>query len=318
MGGELGDPHAPERLHRRVGVQSETGAHGTLINTKLKPRGERGFLLTYFRFFRREVVLRFAERRRVARFVVFRFARRAGFRFATFRLRFFAGIRTTSLSQNEISQTYFYCNENMFATHECYAHTFAKATTCKHIVYKNILLHYVALMKTKKLPREFYERDTHVVAKELLGKLLVRTWHGKKLIVRITEVESYVGEDDKASHASRGRTPRTTVMYGEPGRAYVYLIYGMYYCLNVVTEKKGFPAAVLIRAAGEFSGPGKLCRGLHIGKAQNRLDVTRNPLLYIADDGFRPRPRDIIATPRIGVDYAGEHALLPWRYYITL
>lgn len=168
----------------------------------------------------------------------------------------------------------------------------------------------------KKLSREFYERDTHQVAKELLGKLLVRQWRGKKLMTRITEVESYVGEDDQASHASRGRTPRTEVMFGEAGHAYVYLIYGIYHCLNVVTEHTGFPAAVLIRAAEGFTGPGKLCRGLHITRAQNRLDITHSERLYIADDNFRVAEKDISATPRIGVDYAGDHAQLPWRYLI--
>lgn len=171
-------------------------------------------------------------------------------------------------------------------------------------------------MPLKKLSRVFYARDTHVVAKGLLGKLLVRQWRGKKIIVRINEVESYVGEDDLASHASRGRTPRTAVMYGEPGQAYVYLIYGMYHCLNIVTEKEGFPAAVLIRGAGGFNGPGKLTRALHITRAQNRLDIATSDALYVADDGFAVSPADIIATPRIGVDYAGEHALLPWRYLI--
>ena len=171
-------------------------------------------------------------------------------------------------------------------------------------------------MKYNKLPRLFYARDTHVVAKALLGKLLVRQWRGTQFVARINEVESYVGEDDRASHASRGRTPRTAVMFGEPGHAYVYLIYGMYHCLNVVTERDGFPAAVLIRGAGSFVGPGRLCRGLHITRAQNRLDLTRSDQLYLADDGFVVLPKDITATPRIGVDYAGEHALLPWRYVI--
>src|SRR6187431_2970286 len=101
----------------------------------------------------------------------------------------------------------------------------------------------MVIRSPKKLSQKFYARDTHVVAKELLGKLLVRQWRGKTLVVRINEVESYVGEDDKASHASRGRTPRTAVMYGRSGHAYVYLIYGMYNCLNVVTDRQNFPAA---------------------------------------------------------------------------
>ena len=98
------------------------------------------------------------------------------------------------------------------------------------------------------LPRTFYSRDTHVVAKDLLGKLLVRKKDELNFIGRICEVESYVGEDDRASHASKGKTKRTEVMYGEAGHAYIYMIYGMYYCLNVATEVENFPAAVLIRA----------------------------------------------------------------------
>jgi DNA-3-methyladenine glycosylase len=176
------------------------------------------------------------------------------------------------------------------------------------------LLNYFAVMKYKKLPRKFYEQDTQMVARALLGKLLVRSWRGQTIAVRINEVESYVGEDDRASHASRGRTPRTDVMYGPAGYAYVFLIYGIYHCLNVVTERTGFPAAVLIRGADSLNGPGKLTRALHITGAQNRLDVTRSDKLYIADDGFKvPKPA-IVSSPRIGVDYAGDHALLPWRY----
>src|SRR5688572_15681769 len=99
----------------------------------------------------------------------------------------------------------------------------------------------------KRLPRKFYARDTHIVARELLGKLLVREYRGKKVIARITETEAYVGEDDLASHARFGKTQRNAIMYGEAGHAYVYFIYGMYDMLNIVTEAKDFPAAVLIR-----------------------------------------------------------------------
>ncbi len=174
------------------------------------------------------------------------------------------------------------------------------------------------MMSYNTLSREFYARDTHVVAKELLGKIIVRSWRGKKYSARINEVESYVGEDDLASHARRGRTPRTALMYGEAGHAYVFLIYGMYHCLNIVTEQEGFPAAVLIRGADAFNGPGKLCRGLNITMAQNGLDLTTSPKLFIADDGFSVPAADITATPRIGVDYAGAHALLPWRYLLEV
>jgi DNA-3-methyladenine glycosylase len=169
----------------------------------------------------------------------------------------------------------------------------------------------------KPLPRSFFARDTHVVARTLLGKLLVRQWRGKIVTARISEVESYVGEDDAASHARAGKTARTALMYGAAGHAYVYLIYGMYHCLNVVTDKKDFPAAVLIRGAGDYTGPGKLCRALHITRALNGEDLVTSQRLWIADDGWRPQRTAINATPRIGVDYAGEHALLPWRYILT-
>lgn len=171
------------------------------------------------------------------------------------------------------------------------------------------------------LPRTFYSRDTHVVAKDLLGKLLVRKKNDTYLIGRITEVESYVGENDKASHASKGKTKRTEVMYKEAGHAYVYMIYGMYHCLNVVTEVENFPAAVLIRACesvenifSKTNGPGKICREFFIDRTFNAIDLTTSNELFIADDGIKIPSKDIIATPRIGVAYAGNDALLPWRY----
>ncbi|MBI4022207.1 MAG: DNA-3-methyladenine glycosylase [Candidatus Andersenbacteria bacterium] len=200
-----------------------------------------------------------------------------------------------------------------------------------------------------RLPREFFARDTHAAAKDLLGKLLVRQWRGKLLAARIGEVESYVGENDRACHAARGLTPRTKVMFGEAGHAYVYLIYGMYHCLNIVTEREGFPAAVLVRGGvacpptqvrgrseeggsrsyltptpsptlgeGNLDGPGKLTRALHITRAQNGEDLVTSSRLFVADDGVRISPAGILTTPRIGVDYAGEDAKLPWRYFIRL
>lgn len=171
------------------------------------------------------------------------------------------------------------------------------------------------------LPRTFYARDTHEVAKDLLGKLLVRRKNNKFFIGRICEVESYVGEDDKASHASKGKTKRTEVMFGKAGHAYIYLIYGMYHCFNIVTEVENFPAAVLIRACegvenifSKTDGPGKLCREFSIDRSFNNHDLTTLKELFIADDGIRVPKKDIIATPRIGVSYAGDAALLPWRY----
>jgi len=141
---------------------------------------------------------------------------------------------------------------------------------------------------------------------------------------RIVEVESYVGENDKACHAARGRTKRNEVMFGEAGRAYVYIIYGMYNCLNIVTERENFPAAVLIRALRQgqniltaTDGPGKLTRALHITRAQNREDLTVSEKLFVADDGLVVARSDIKRAPRVGVGYAGEDAMLPWRYYIA-
>ncbi|MFA6100516.1 MAG: DNA-3-methyladenine glycosylase [Patescibacteria group bacterium] len=199
----------------------------------------------------------------------------------------------------------------------------------------------------KQLKRAFFARDTHMVAKDLLGKLLVRRWRGQILAGRINEVESYVGENDLACHAAKGRTKRTEVMFGEAGHAYVYLVYGMYCCLNVVTEEKGFPAAVLIRGLMSFhalpvnkstkqiphlsctadsytdktrqmivNGPGKLCRAMHISRAQNDEDLTTSNKLWLIDDGYKAGRDRILTTPRIGVEYAGKDALLPWRYVL--
>ncbi len=190
-------------------------------------------------------------------------------------------------------------------------------------------------MRRNQLKRDFFERNTHVVADDLLGKTLVRHQHNEIFSGRIVEVEAYVGEDDAASHASRGRTPRTEIMFGEAGYAYVYLIYGMYFCLNIVTEANGFPAAILIRALeptagmdGMYlsrkteklqqltNGPGKLCQALGITKDLNGIDMTISKELFVVDDGFTFSKKMIATSPRIGVDYAGGHAQLPWRYYV--
>ncbi len=168
----------------------------------------------------------------------------------------------------------------------------------------------------KRLPRSFFARDTHVVAKELLGKLLVRNYRGQKIMARIMETEAYIGEDDLASHARFGKTQRNAVMYGEAGHAYVYFIYGMYNMLNIVTDKKEFPAAVLVRAAGKWNGPGKLTRAMHITRKLNGEDLITSKRLYLADDGFRVSKQNTKTSPRIGIPYAGEHAKLPWRYYL--
>lgn len=184
------------------------------------------------------------------------------------------------------------------------------------------------------LPRSFYGRDTIEVAKDLLGKVLVREMPAGRMAVKIVETEAYVGPHDKACHASRGMSERNKVMFGEPGHAYVYFIYGMYHCLNIVTERDGYPAAVLIRAGeplegedimwglrktarsrGELtSGPGKLCRAMSIDKTLNGADLCKKGPLYV-ENGNQKR-NEIISCRRIGIDYAAEYRDKPWRFYL--
>ena len=194
------------------------------------------------------------------------------------------------------------------------------------------------------LGRDFFDRDTVAVARDLLGRHIVRRQEdGAELVCRITETEAYVGRMDKACHAyGYKRTPRTETLFAPPGTAYLYLIYGMYHCLNVVTEPEGEPAAVLIRGAvpvknGDIiaenrfgckmdcltayqrknflNGPGKLCRGLALTRAHNGLNLTdpASPLTLRA--GEPPRPSDIRAGERIGIDYAQEAVHFPWRFW---
>ena len=175
-------------------------------------------------------------------------------------------------------------------------------------------------MKTKcrVLSRVDFNRPTVTVARSLIGKYLVRSVDGRVLAGKIVEVEAYVGPLDKACHASKGRTQRTEVMFGPAGVAYVYLIYGMYHCLNVVTEREEFPAAVLIRAVeidGELiDGPGRLCRALQIDRSLNRADLTSGKSLWFEDRGLSVRKGEVGTYPRIGVYYAGEWAKKPWRF----
>lgn len=173
-----------------------------------------------------------------------------------------------------------------------------------------------------KLPREFYDRDTETVARELLGKQLVHVKDGVALRGRIVEVEAYVGAHDLAAHSSRGITPRTRVMYGPPGHAYVYLIYGIHHCLNLVTEAQGRGCAVLLRAlepvqgiAGNTRGPGLLCKALGIDRSHNGIDLLGD-VLFVEAAGEDGQALDVVAAPRIGVDYAGEWALRPLRFYL--
>lgn len=168
------------------------------------------------------------------------------------------------------------------------------------------------------LSKRYFNRPTLTVARSLVGKYLVRENGRGRIAGKIIEVEAYVGPEDKACHASKGRTARTEVLFGPPGMSYVYLIYGMYYMLNVVTERREFPAAVLIRAIevdGELiDGPGKLCRALEIDRSLNRLDLTTGRSLWFEDRGAQVPSQQIGTFPRIGVDYAGVWAQKPWRF----
>ena len=172
------------------------------------------------------------------------------------------------------------------------------------------------------LPREFFSRPTVTVARSLLGKYVVRDRGTGIIAGKIIEVEAYVGQNDKACHASKGRTARTEVMFGPPGISYIYLIYGMYHCLNVVTERVDFPAAVLIRAMevdGELiDGPGRLCRALEIDRSLNRLDMTLGSGLWFEDRDVQVPQDEIKRYPRIGVDYAGEWAKKLWRFRLGM
>lgn len=172
-----------------------------------------------------------------------------------------------------------------------------------------------------RLPREFYARDARVVARALLGKVLVHMDGGVRRAARLVETEAYHGHDDRASHARAGPTPRASIMFGPPGYAYVYLIYGISHCLNVITGEEGLPSAVLLRAAEPLEacvhstrGPGNLTRALAIRReTHNGLDLTASEL-FVED---APRPREpIVATPRVNVAYAGPWAEKPWRFYL--
>jgi len=183
-------------------------------------------------------------------------------------------------------------------------------------------------MPFRKLKRGFFARPTLVVATELLGKIIVYQKGKTKLGGRLVEVEAYIGEDDPACHAHRGRTPRNSIMYGPPGYLYVYFTYGNHYLLNLVTEKEGFPAAVLLRGMEPLygieqmlrnrgvadpreiaSGPGKLAEALGITTDQYGLDITGDEF-YLIDDGFRCGR--ILSSPRIGLSNGNDRY---WRFY---
>jgi DNA-3-methyladenine glycosylase len=188
----------------------------------------------------------------------------------------------------------------------------------------------------KKLPLSFYLRDDVVqIAKELLGKVLVTNWNGTTTSGRIVETEAYAGTIDKASHASKGKTPRTTVMFEAGGTAYVYLCYGIHQMFNIVTNAAGTPHAILIRAIEPLQGvevmlertgkkkqdttltrgPGNVGRAMGFHTSQCGWSLQSNEL-YIAEDDFAVTEAMVGASPRIGVDYAGEDALLHYRFFI--
>jgi DNA-3-methyladenine glycosylase len=188
----------------------------------------------------------------------------------------------------------------------------------------------------QKLPQSFYLRDDVVrISKELLGKVLVTNWDGEYTSGRIVETEAYAGEIDKASHAFKGLTPRTKVIFGEGGRAYVYLCYGIHQMFNIVTNKNGVAHAILIRAVEPIDGIGIMLE--RTGKKKLDHTLTRGPgnvgkafgfhtsqcgnlltsdELYLADDGFKITKSMIGTSARIGVDYAGDHAEWLYRFFL--
>jgi len=193
-------------------------------------------------------------------------------------------------------------------------------------------------MNPKRLKRKFYTRPTLLVAKELLGKYLVRKIGKKKLISKIVEVEAYIGPQDKASHAYDGKiTPRNKTEYLEGGHIYIYLCYGIHWQLNFKTEREGKPECVLIRALEPIfknrnskfkmqndkskfknltNGPGKLCRWMKLDKSFDGEDITKSKIIWLESNGKKLKKSQIVATTRIGIDYAGEWAKKPWRFYI--
>ena len=167
----------------------------------------------------------------------------------------------------------------------------------------------------RRLPREFFIRDVLVVAPELPGKnLVVRMVDGRYGRFQITEVEAYRGSEDKACHACRGRTARTEIMFHEGGRLYIYLIYGMYWMLNIVTGKENDPQAVLIRGLENYQGPGKLTKSFGIDRSFYGEDLVFSKRIWIEDAGVTPV---IKIAARIGIEYAGEYwKTRPWRFYV--
>ncbi|GAB4416676.1 MAG: DNA-3-methyladenine glycosylase [Anaerolineales bacterium] len=183
------------------------------------------------------------------------------------------------------------------------------------------------------LPRQFYNRSTLTVARELLGARLVRILDDIRLVGLITETEAYIGETDLACHAKAGRTKRTFPMYGPPGHAYVYFTYGNHWMLNAVTEQEGFPAAVLIRAIQPIEGvdvmsarrngrdafgPGKLCQAMGITKSENTVDLTKAGSGLWIEAGLSVPDKNVTIGPRVGLNTVPEPWLSkPWRFLVN-
>jgi DNA-3-methyladenine glycosylase len=167
----------------------------------------------------------------------------------------------------------------------------------------------------KRLSRDFYIRDVLAAAPEVPGKnLVIRLSDGSLGSYKITDVEAYRGSEDIACHAFKGRTTRTEIMYHEGGRLYIYLIYGMYWMLNIVTGERNNPQAILIRGVEEFPGPGKLTKSLGIDRSYYGEDLITSDRIWLEDPGMS---FSIKCGPRIGIDYAGEYwKSRPWRYYL--
>ncbi len=167
------------------------------------------------------------------------------------------------------------------------------------------------------LPAVFFDRDTLAVAPQMLGKFLVR--HAKDAVIAsmITEVEAYIGPEDLACHASKGRTPRTSILYGPPGTLYIYFVYGIHWMLNVVTREEGFPAAVLLRGTTDVIGPARLTKYFAIDGSLNGQPAIAKAGLWFEDRGVVVPTKSILRTPRIGVDYAGEWAEKPYRFLLA-
>ncbi|GAI25952.1 unnamed protein product [marine sediment metagenome] len=182
--------------------------------------------------------------------------------------------------------------------------------------------------RLKRLKRSFFIRSTLVVAKDLLGKYLVRKVGNKKLIGKIVETEAYIGPKDRASHAYGGKvTPRNKTEYLIGGHIYIYLCYGMYWQFNVTTEKAGKPECVLIRALEPLnakakskkvaSGPGKLCQWLKLNKSFDREDLVKSKRIWLEASGEGIKKSQLVAAKRIGIEYAGSWKNKPWRFYIS-